>query len=496
MVRGRGCPQDPLCCDGSCRRSRRIHRPILRQPASHVAGSERAISERSEASTMSRPRLRPIAATIAIALSLAGVVSTPAPASAAFSQPQTVSPAGYDSYDQQQALDRQGDALFVWVRESHTYPHPRHVQIRSRSARGTWGATTNLSPSGQAPHSPRVAVDDDGDAIVVWRAYNGVENAAYARRVSRSGTLGPLITLSAGGVQVHGTNVAIDSDGDAVVTWAEGRADGGYFPMMRRYSMNGSLSSPVVLTSTRAAAETPAVAVDREGDAVIAWANDNIVEARTVSAAGTLSEVKTVSAPLSPIDRHSTAAVTVDRDGDALVTWRHWSAQNQSTEVWGRWVSRDGTVGDVRQLTPASHTDVVNHSVAGDLDGDVLLTWDLFSTGHLYALSISPAQTVGQPVLLSTFGRLHTVRVDDDGDGIVVWQGKGENNVVGNVEARRVTRSGAFGTTEVIVAIGVDPTVAVTPAGRAAVAWERRFQVDLQIQVSLDPYLTGQTTRS
>ncbi|MBM0255661.1 hypothetical protein [Micromonospora sp. 4G55] len=332
---------------------------------------------------------------------------------------------------------------------------------------------------------------------MAWRAFNGVDNSIYARRISKSGTLGPLITVSAGGVQAHGTNVAIDPDGDAVVTWAEWHDDGSVFPMMRRYSMSGSLSSPVVLASTPASAETPAVAYDRDGDAVLAWANDNVVQARTLSADGTLSELKTVSAPLSPIDRHFAAKVTVDRDGDALLTWRHWSDQAQSTTVWGRWVSRDGTVGNVRQLTPALHTDVVNYSIAGDLDGDMMLTWDLFSTGYLYAVTISPAQTVGQPVLLSAWGRLHSVRLDDDGDGIVVWQGKGLNNSVGSVEARRVTQSGTFGATEVIVGIGVDPTVAVTHEGRAAVAWERRFQVDLQIQVSIDPYfVTTQGIRS
>ncbi|MFC8618154.1 hypothetical protein ACFT9M_17295 [Micromonospora purpureochromogenes] len=383
------------------------------------------------------------------------------------------------------------------MRESHTYPHPRYVEFKSRSYNGRWGATTALSPAGQAPHSPQVAVDDDGDAIVAWRAFNGVDNSIYARRISRSGTLGPLITVSAGGVQAHGTYVAIDSDGDAVVTWAERHDTGAVFPMMRRYSSSGTLSPAVVLASTPTAAEPPAVAYDREGDAVLAWANDNVVQARTLSADGTLSALKTVSAPLSPIDRHFAAKVTVDRDGDALVTWRHWSDQAQSTEVWGRWVARDGTVGNVRQLTPALHTDVVNYSIAGDLDGDMLLTWDLFSTGYLYAVTISPAQTVGQPVLLSAWGRLHSVRLNDDGDGIVVWQGKGIDNSVGSIAARRVTRSGTFGATELIVAIGTDPTAAVTREGRAAVAWQRRFQVDLQIQVSVDPYfVTTQGIRS
>jgi hypothetical protein len=229
------------------------------------------------------------------------------------------------------------------------------------------------------------------------------------------------------------------------------------------------------------------VAFDREGDAVLAWANDNVVQARTLTASGTLGELSTVSADLSPIDRHFTARVTVDRDGDALVTWRHWTAADLSTQVWGRWVSRDGTVGAVRQLTPSSHSDLVNYSVAGDLDGDVMLTWDRFQSGYMYARQITCTATLGQPVLVASYGRLHSIRVDDDGDGVVVWQGKGINGSVGSVRARRVTQTGAFGTAQVVASTGVNPTLAVTRVGGAMIAWERRFQVDLRIQVSVGP---------
>jgi hypothetical protein len=437
--------------------------------------------------TVTRRGLRPFVASITLVLVYACIVSLSTPASAAFSQALSVSPAGYDSFDARATFDRQGDALVVWVREAQVYPHPRRIQIRSRSHTGTWGSAVTVSPSGQDPRLPKVALDDDGDAIVVWHAYDGVDYRVYARRVSRAGTLGTLKVLSPTGVKIFGTDVAIDSDGDAVVTWAEAYDDGRVLPRMRRYSRSGSLSGAVSLASVPASADPPAVAFDRQGDAVLAWANDNVVQARTLSAAGTLSVLKTVSANLSPIDRHFTARVTVDRDGDALVTWRHWTAADQSTQVWGRWVSRDGTVGNVRQLTPSSHPDVVNYSVAGDLDGDLLLTWDRFQSKYLYARPISRTATIGQPVLLSTYGRLHSVRVDDDGDGIVVWQGAGISGSVGSVRARRVSQSGTFAPAQVIVASGVFPTTAVSPVGRVIVAWERRFQVDLRIQVSVGP---------
>jgi hypothetical protein len=407
------------------------------------------------------------------------------PTDGAFSQGVSVSEAGYDSSEPRVAFDREGDALLVWVRESHEYPHPRRVQIMSRSLAGAWGSIVTLSPSGQAPHSPKVALDDDGDAVVVWHAFDGTDDRVYAQRVSRTGTVGTLQVLSPTGVKIFGTDVAVDSDGDAVVTWAE-YSDGSVFPKMRRFTSDGSLSETWVLSSSPASAEAPAVAFDREGDAVLAWANDNVVQARTLSASGTRGELEQVSADLSPIDRHFFARVTIDRDGDALVTWRHWTAADQSTQVWGRWMSRDGTVGEVRQLTPSSHPDVQNYSVAGDLDGDVMLTWDRFPSGEMYARQITRTATLEQPVLVTSYGRLHSVGVDDDGDGVVVWQGEGIDGSVGSVRARRVTQTGAWGTAEVVASTGVFPKVAVTPVGGAMIAWERRFQVDLRIQVSVD----------
>jgi len=438
--------------------------------------------------TTNRSVLRWVGAASVLLLGLAWFAALPTPRAAAlFSQALSVSASGYDSYAPRVAYDREGDATLVWVRESQEYPHPMRVQMRSRSHDGVWSSTLTLSPSDQAPRLPKVAVDDDGDAVVVWDAFNGAEYGVYARGVSRTGTLGPVLALSATGVTIHGTDVAVDPDGDAVVTWAEWHSDGSVYPMMRRFSRSGSLSAATVLSSSPARAEPPAVAFDREGDALLAWANDNVVQARTLSASGTLGGLKMVSGRVSPIDRHFTAKVTVDRDGDALVTWLHWTAADQSTQVIGRWVSRDGTVGVVHQLTPGSHPDLVNYSVAGDLDGDVMLTWDRFYNGYLYGRQISRTGTIEQAVLLTRYGRLHTVAVDDDGDGVVVYQGQGINGSVGSVRVRRVTPSGALGPEQVVASIGVSPTTAVTPTGGALIAWERRFQVDLRIQASIGP---------
>jgi hypothetical protein len=413
----------------------------------------------------------------------------PGSGGAGFGEVVSVSGEGYDSSLPRVAVDRQGDALLTWVRVSHEYPYQYAVEARSHAHDGTWGPIVTVAPPGEAPHGPTVAVDDDGDAVVVWDAFSNNDYRVNARRMSGTGTLGPVQVLSAPGtgIRIHGTDVAVDDDGDAVVLWAERQPDGGVVAKMRRLARDGTLSAEVVVSSGRTAVTDPAVAVDREGDAVLAWANDNIVQARTLTASGRLGPVETVSPDLSPIDRYTRPRVTLDRDGDAVVAFVHWSAAGQSDHVWGRWLSRDGTVGPVRLLTPESHTAISNFSLAGDLDGDVLLAWDRFPSAEMYVRRIPHSATLGEPTLVTSYGRFPTVRVDDDGDGVLTWQGEGIDGAVGSVRARRVAGDGTLGTPQVVAPSGVYPTSAVGPAGGALVTWERRFQVDLRIQASAAP---------
>ncbi len=405
------------------------------------------------------------------------------PADGAFSEGVSVSEEGYDSSMPSVAFGRQGNALVAWVSTSHDYPYRYQLESRFRSHDGTWGPIVVVSAEG-APRNPTAALDDDGDAVVVWNG-SGTDVRAFARRVSSTGALGPLQVLSEAGTQARGTSVAVDSDGDAILTWAEYQSNGSTIPMMRRFTNDGVLAPAVVLSSSPARADTPAVAFDREGDAVLAWANDHVVQARTLTASGTLGELQTVTADVSRIDRQKLVRLTVDRDGDALVTWRHNVTADLSDQVWGRWLSRDGALGAVQQLSPESHPDVQNHSVAGDLEGNVILTWNRFPSGELYAREISPAGVLGEPVLLSSYAITNWVRVDDDGDGVVVWQGEGVEGTSASVRARRVTRAGGFGDPEVVAPAGKYPVAAVSPDGDAMIAWERQLQFGVRIQVSV-----------
>src|SRR3954453_8579340 len=139
---------------------------------------------------------------------------------------------------------------------------------------------------------PAVAVDGDGDFVVAWQS-NGNSSLGpnqdpsgygiYARRFDAAGT--PL-----GGefrVNSYTPNdqkdpaVAMDADGDFVVAWASVGEDGsGYGLYAQRYDAAGNRQGSEIHVSTHAAGtqRRAAVAMDVAGDFVIAWesyAQDN-----------------------------------------------------------------------------------------------------------------------------------------------------------------------------------------------------------------------------
>jgi hypothetical protein len=127
-----------------------------------------------------------------------------------------------------------------------------------------------VSASGwRADDSPKVSVDRQGDALLVWRACDPSTPACYyqiqARRQPASGSPDSILTLSPLGADVAWPEVASGDDGDAAVVWQqEGHVAG------RRISASGSLVGPLQTLSTSAPAINPVVAVGPEGMAVAA----------------------------------------------------------------------------------------------------------------------------------------------------------------------------------------------------------------------------------
>jgi hypothetical protein len=75
--------------------------------------------------------------------------------------------------------------------------------------------------------TPQVAVDPQGDAIVVWDRYDGSHSIVQASRLKAGSPVWEVpINLSAAGEDATGEQVGLDSQGDAIAVWTRRDASG------------------------------------------------------------------------------------------------------------------------------------------------------------------------------------------------------------------------------------------------------------------------------
>jgi hypothetical protein len=216
------------------------------------------------------------------------------------------------------------------------------VQTRTRFTDGTLGRVQDLSAPQLGVDSVRVGVDPGGDAVFAWLCgICHAHDTVVARSRSADGSLGPVQDLSAPGQFAYEPEVAVDADGGALVTWSRfvrvppspDRPDDHccYRIEGRWRSRLGALSPVRLLSPAGQDARWPDVAVDEDGDAVVTWSGDERVRARVRPAAGVLGPVSTLSAA----GRRALggAPVAMDPSGDAAVTWVGYGVRDAQVQA-------------------------------------------------------------------------------------------------------------------------------------------------------------------
>ena len=230
------------------------------------------------------------------------------------------------------AVDDDGDAIVSWIRNDGSNTR---AQARTRTAAGVWSAVTNLSAAGVDAFSPRVAIDDTGDGIVVFHRNDGSLDRVQFRAHPVAGPWGALTNVSPATFDAEKPDVDMDQDGDALIAW-EGK-DGSAIQRIetRHRSLTGALGTITPVSDPTASAVS--VAMGPGGQATLAWRRttglNGHIESRGRSINGTWSALKTLSnvpgdANEPRVAAGSGAAVAVwrraDADANQRVETRHW----------------------------------------------------------------------------------------------------------------------------------------------------------------------------
>jgi hypothetical protein len=184
--------------------------------------------------------------------------------------PDTISDTSADGFDPEVGVDAAGNTTAVY-RQANASP-PNAIEAKVRPANGPWPSESDLLQEGDAGDIS-LSVRPDGAAVVAWAFIydDNTSNYAVKAAVRASGesfgsakTLGPLSGDSAG------SDAAMNDNGDAVVIWRENTPDHLIHSNVR--PAGGSFGGPQTLSASDSpGVNYPAASIDPFGNAAAVW---------------------------------------------------------------------------------------------------------------------------------------------------------------------------------------------------------------------------------
>lgn len=345
-------------------------------------------------------------------------------------------------------------------------------------AGGELSPVETLSEAGRDACCVRIGVDAAGNAVYVWRirySWPSTPWGIQARTRSATGVLGPVRTIVASSERGAGApKVAVDPDGNATIVWVHGSS----YLTLRTLSAAGALGpferlAANVIDSDYAGDGTPKLAVDVSGDTVITWLQHESaaarVKARTRSAAGVLGSVQTLSPPSPYVFEHQLAVGA----GTAVSTWVLYSEEDfmdpVQTRVWA-----GGAWGSLQRMAPPDWNRDLRVAVAPD--GRAVFAWtrhDDSAPGNLHYRVRAADGTLGRTRRLTVDGGNRVeIAMAPDGRAVFSYHAPGADGTW-VLRARSLAPDGTLGAVRPITDALVWPRIGVDAAGNAVIAWSR-----------------------
>jgi hypothetical protein len=272
--------------------------------------------------------------------------------------------------------------LLAWASplSAGTYPTPAPLPF-----------TIALGGTDDLPSQPRVAFDGHGNSIRVWTLGMFGPGLPFTSDVmgqtldEHGVARGTPFRVNTYTPNVQDTPaVAMNRRGRAVVAWQSVGQDGQVSGIYARiYDPAGAPSGGEIRVSHVFAQQTagqPSVGIDRAGNFVVAWWNLRASYVRLFDAFGV---ARGPQIRLSPAPLTSNPAVAMHPDGSFGVVWRSWQQTGPGAQIFGRSFDRTGTplgaeiqINDT--LIPGDGTPVA----AAMPDGGLMIAWDSLDLMH------------------------------------------------------------------------------------------------------------------
>jgi hypothetical protein len=399
------------------------------------------------------------------------------------------------------AFDAAGEAIAVW--ESFAQPAPLTWGVFGRRV-GVTGAPlgTEFAMAAAVPlndqRRPSVARQPGGGFIVVWDAPTlGLLPSIVAQRFNATGApLGPAISVALGTVLQAKANagLAVDADGRFAVVWESTNQDALFTSGVyaRLYSSSGTpLTNEFAVNTTTAGDQVhPVAGFDNSGNLIVAWSGQGTGDASGVfyrvfnQAGGALTGELLANGTTAGTQFHPTLATLPG--GTSVIAWSGAGSGDASGVFARRLNAAWSPIGPEVLVNSDSAGTQDWPTVAADPDGDFIIVWSGEGSGDpdgVFAREFSQDGIPRAPQMLMnqmTAGTQGVPSASAAGDNtyLVIWSGAGAGDSAGvfgrmlaDEPAVLTTNASALLYTENDAPTAVDPSLGVSDADDATVAW-------------------------
>lgn len=265
------------------------------------------------------------------------------------------------------AVDQAGNATAVWTEEAVNFTHSDVVASRFNSGTASWEAPVaieNLNLSAEFPH---MGVDAAGNVVLIWVQGGNIWSNRWDATAESWG-IPQLAETEA--VNPRPVRFTLAPDGTGLTVWGD-RYGMREELFVNRFSADDGWGLATVLQREMATtAHSPQIAMDAEGNAVLAW---------------------------------------LQSDGTSLDVW----ARRFESNLWGAPELLESRTGDAQHLR-----------LALSQGGDAMAVWEQWdgSAWRVYASHLEGSSGAwGDPTLFDTGGTIPQIALDPAGNAIAVW---------------------------------------------------------------------------
>ena len=393
------------------------------------------------------------------------------------------------------AIDRSGVGLVAWTELLNG-----SYQLKVRRMIGA-DTGTKLSTAGDAA-APHLTVDAAGNALAAWTQYSNARHTLWASHYTAAQKLwdSPRMISSASAVaSTLKPDLAVDQAGNATVVWQQGDGRSNHFDgWAAQYNpITASWSQPALVSDGVNSAYGLRVATNVSGQGLIAWEQERgdgseIVSqptdiwVRTVStgaAWGAAIVVNASAGKANTVYVYGEIGLGVNAKGDAAVLWSQRLLPSLPMVVDAAMYSPTTGWKDAASIALNSTEDCHEPEVALDDAGNALAVWQQQTDYGAYGASNRYVAGVGwgtaghfvDSKLGDTFSP--SLAMDGAGNATVVWYRWAGANAI-DLMTNRFTPDLGWGDPKVLSPVENDgaitrtfPVVAVNAVGQTLVAW-------------------------